>query len=111
MERTSGTQRLCGRRKCKNQFRALRARFLLGRYHPTGACQADARNPITTGFLKPPKSDRPSWRQVAGPPVDVHLATIGGDDAVRQNDRNRRRSNAALTQRHRVATDTLETTE
>jgi hypothetical protein len=48
---------------------------------------------------------------VAGPPVDVHLATIGGDDAVRQTHRNRRRSNAALTQRHRVATDTLETTE
>ena len=65
MERTSENQRLCDRRKCKAQFRALKARLMPGRYYPSGARQSDARNPITTGFFKPPKSDRP-WRHVAG---------------------------------------------
>ena len=34
MERKRDSQQLCERRKCKSQFAALKAGFLLGRYHP-----------------------------------------------------------------------------
>ena len=35
MERKRESQQLCGRRKCKSQFAALKAGSLVGRYHPS----------------------------------------------------------------------------
>ena len=92
MDRITELKQLCGRKRCKSQYEALKAYQALGRYHSSTIRLSDARNPITTGNFKPDKSDRP-WRQVAGPPIDVHLATIGAD-AVKH------RRNAALIQRH-----------
>ena len=88
MERTRESQQLCGRRKCKHQFAALKAHFSLGKL----------------GIFSPLKSDR-GWRQVAGPPVDPRLATVGAEDAVKNADRVNRRhwadaGAAALIQRH-----------
>jgi hypothetical protein len=104
MERKRESQQLCGRRKCKNQFAALKAHFSLGRYHPSSSALDALGNPIKTGIFSPLKSDR-EWRLVAGPPVDMRLATIGAADAVKQaNKANRRHwaeaGAAALIQRH-----------
>ena len=104
MERKRESQQLCGRRKCKNQFAALKAHFSLGRYHPSSSALDASGNPIKTGIFSPLKSDR-GWRLVAGPPVDMRLATIGAADAVKQADMANRRhwaeaGAAALIQRH-----------
>ena len=104
MERKRESQQLCGRRKCKNQFAALKAHFALGRYHPSSSALDASGNPIKTGIFSPLKSDR-GWRLVAGLPVDMRLATIGAADAVKQADMANRRhwaeaGAAALIQRH-----------
>jgi len=103
-ERKRESQQLCGRRKCKNHFAALRAHFSLGRYHPSSSALDASRNPIKPGIFSPVKSDR-GWRRGAGPPVDMRLATIGADDVVKQADKVNRRhwseaGAAALIQRH-----------
>jgi len=90
MERKRESQQLCGRRKCKSQFAALKARFLLGRYHPSSHALDASRNPTKPGTFSPLKSDR-GWRQVAGPKVDVRLATIWADDAVKHANRTNRK--------------------
>jgi hypothetical protein len=104
MERKRESQQLCKRRKCKSQFAALKAGFLLGRYHPSSHVLDASRNPTKPGTFSRLETDRP-WRQVAGPAVDVRLAAIGADDAVKQADRVNRRhwvkaGNGALIQKH-----------
>jgi hypothetical protein len=88
MERKRDSQQLCKRRKCKSQFAALKAGFLLGRYHPSSHALDASRNPTKPGTFSRLETDRP-WRQVAGPAVDVHLAAIGA--AVKQAHRANRR--------------------
>ena len=104
MERKRESQQLCGRRKCKSQFAALKAVFLLGRYHPSSHALDASRNPTKPGTFSPLKSDR-GWRQVAGPTVDVRFAKIRADDAIKQAHRANRRhwvraGNGALIQKH-----------
>jgi hypothetical protein len=104
MERKRESQQLCGRRKCKSQFAALKAGFLLGRYHPSSPALDASRSPIKPGTFSPLKHDRP-WRQVAGPAADMRLATVRADHAVKHADKVNRRhwadaSAAALIQRH-----------
>jgi hypothetical protein len=111
MERKRESQQLCGRRKCKNHFAALKAHFSLGRYHPSSSALDASGNPIKTGIFFPLKSDR-GWRLVAGPPVDMRLATIGAADAVKQADKVNRRhwSEAgaeALIQRHHAPVNVI----
>jgi hypothetical protein len=104
MERKRESQQLCGHRKCRNQFAALKAHFSLGRYHPSSPALDVSRNPTKTGIFSPVKSDR-GWRVVAGPPVNLRLATIGAEDAVKNADKVNRRhwfeaGAAAEIQRH-----------
>jgi hypothetical protein len=104
MQRKRESQQLCGRRKCKNHFAALKAHFSLGRYHPSSAALDASGNPIKPSTSSPLKSDR-GWRLVAGPLVDMRLATIVAADAVKQADTANRRhwaqaGAAALMQRH-----------
>ena len=111
MERTRESQQLCGRRKCKNQFAALKAHFSLGRYHPSSPALDVSTNPIKPGIFSPHKTDR-GWRQVAGPPVNLRLAAVGADDAVKQADKTNRRhwSEAgaeALIQRHHAPVNVI----
>jgi hypothetical protein len=81
MERKTGNQRLCGRRKCKN---ALRASGWFGRYfegkRPGGRKDVilDARKPIKPGISSPLE---PAIRyRLWGPKLtdqQIHLATLG----------------------------------
>jgi hypothetical protein len=90
MQRTSATQRLCGRRKCRNEFSALRAHFLLGRYMTPDSVSLASGTPIFIGSKRGAKPDR-TWHIVAGPAMsdrDLHLATIGAAGIDRKiNDR------------------------
>jgi hypothetical protein len=81
MERKTGNQRLCGRRKCKNAFRAS---GWFGRYFEgsRGVGRADvildARNPIKPG-ISLPLEPAIRWR-IWGPKLtdqQIHLATLG----------------------------------
>jgi hypothetical protein len=81
MERKTGNQRLCGRRKCKNAFRAS---DWLGRYFEgsKGVGRAgvilDARNPIKPGTSLPLEPTI-RWR-IWGPKLtdqQLRLATLG----------------------------------
>ena len=81
MERKTGNQRLCGRRKCKNAFRTS---GWLGRYfsqkRPGGRKDVilDARNPIKPG-ISLPLEPTIRWR-IWGPKLtdqQIHLATLG----------------------------------
>jgi hypothetical protein len=104
MERTAPNKRLCGRRACANEFNALKAHGILSRYTSGPNPKADSKKPIKTGTFSRLKSDR-GWRQVAGPPISLRLATVGADDAVKQADKTNRRhwseaGAAAEIQRH-----------
>ena len=90
MERKRESQQLCGRRKCKSQYRTLKAYRMLGRYHPSSHALDASRNPTKLGIFSLLKTDR-SWRQVAGPTVDVRFATIWADDAVKHANRTNRK--------------------
>jgi hypothetical protein len=81
MERKTGNQRLCGRRKCKNAYRTS-GRF--GRYfsqkRPGGRKDVilDARNPIKPSTSSPLEPTI-RWR-LWGPKLtdqQIHLATLG----------------------------------
>jgi hypothetical protein len=90
MQRKRESQQLCGRPKCKNHFAALKAHFSLGRYHRSSHALDASRNPTKPRTFSPLKGDR-AWRQVAGPTVDVCLATIWADDAVKHANRTNRK--------------------
>jgi hypothetical protein len=81
MERKTGNQRLCGRRKCKNAFRAS---DWFGRYFEGSKGVGpqdvilDARNPIKSG-ISLPLEPTIRWR-LWGPKLtdqQLHLATLG----------------------------------
>jgi hypothetical protein len=78
MERKSEKKKLCGRRKCENEFRTLKACFGLGRYLSPIPAELDARNPLKQGVSGGDKPSRP-WRQIAGPELSetsFRLATL-----------------------------------
>lgn len=109
MERKRESQQLCGHRKCEGQFKRLKSYRMLGRYHPSSAAVDASRNSIKTGTFLPLKSDR---GQVAGPPVDMRVATIGAAEAVKQADKANRRhwaeaGAAALIQRHHAPVNVI----
>jgi hypothetical protein len=54
---------------------------------PTALRAAEVR---ATGTFSPLKTDR-GWRVVAGPPVDIRLATIGAEDVIKQAEKFNRR--------------------
>ena len=100
MERKVEHQLLCGRRKCRTDFAALRRHDMLGCYHIPemsikpgieGASETHGRSPTPRTCISSPKTsiksgiknalapDRP-WLQVAGPKltgVGLRLATVG----------------------------------
>jgi hypothetical protein len=91
MTRTTGNQRLCGRRNCRNGFEALKAHFALGRYHTPSGGNLIQKTPDFIGPKQPLNPDRP-WRVVAGPALghtELRLATVAEDAAARLNRGNR----------------------
>ena len=68
-ERNTERQRLCGRPKCKREFKRDSARFSGTRYLGSVSAPNTSRNPLKTGLKTGSKTGRP-WRKVAGP--DVH---------------------------------------
>jgi hypothetical protein len=106
MTRTTGNQRLCDRRKCRNGFRALKAHFVLGRYHFPSGVNLLQKTPDFIGPKQPLSPARP-WRIVAGPALgdaELRLVTVAVDAAARLNRANRDRwseaGKGALIQRH-----------
>jgi len=90
MTRTTGNQRLCDRRKCRNGFRALKAHFVLGRYHFPSGVNLLQKTPDFIGPKQPLSPARP-WRVVAGPALgdaELRLVTVAEDAAARLNRRN-----------------------
>jgi hypothetical protein len=90
MERKTETQRLCGRPRCRSEFRALQAHNMLGRYIAPAARFSAQEVPGFIGSKGPAKTDRP-WRIVAGSLTDaeLHLATVGAEHANKTNRGNR----------------------
>jgi hypothetical protein len=92
MERKTERKQLCGRPRCKSEFRALQQREMLGSYlHPTSAPNA-AGNPIKQG-TSAPLDPAGRYRIVAGPVLSdrqLQLATVGAAPVLAQN----RRTNA-----------------
>ena len=78
MERKTGTQKTCGRRKCGNEYQSLKAHSMLGRYHPGPTLRSGSANPIEIGVPERVKGDRPC-RIVAGQltPDQLLLVTAG----------------------------------
>ena len=75
-----GTERqlLCGRQKCKGEFRRHKERFLPTRYPPSGLSPNASRNPIKPGTKTRSKTGR-GFVQIAGPelsPTAFRLATL-----------------------------------
>ena len=75
-----GTERqlLCGRQKCKGEFRRHRERFYPTRYLPSVLSPNVSRNPIKPGTKTRSKSGR-GFVQIAGPelsPTAFRLATL-----------------------------------
>jgi hypothetical protein len=104
--RTTGNQRLCGRRKCRNGFEALKAHFALGRYHAPSGRNLIQKTPDFIGPKQPLSPDRP-WRVVAGPALgdaELHLVTVAEDATARLNRASRHHwreaGKAALIQHH-----------
>jgi hypothetical protein len=84
-----GTERqiLCGRQKCKGEFRRHKERFFPARYPPLVLSPNALGNPIKSGLKIGTKRGRP-FRQIAGPelsPRSFHLATLplGPETAAR----------------------------
>jgi hypothetical protein len=78
MERKSGTQKVCPRRRCSAQFRELKRHHLLGRYYARSGVSLASRTPISIGSDDGDQG-RPTSRIVAGSltPDQLRLATIG----------------------------------
>lgn len=79
MVRKTAQQRLCGRRKCAADFRALKRHSTLGRYQTPHHVNRGHGNSTNIGVPERAKADRP-WRIVAGPPTSpeqLRLATVG----------------------------------
>src|SRR5262245_4726328 len=104
MKRRVEHQRVCGRHKCRADFRANRTRFTSRRYLALDYVASPTRNPIKPG---------PKWRTVAGPQLSdtaLRLATLPLDPATEARHKRehatrwdahwRRVEDAALFQRH-----------
>jgi hypothetical protein len=92
MERKTERKQLCGRPRCKSEFRALQQREMLGSYLPSTSAPNAARNPIKQGLSSPLKPAA-RYQIVAGPALSdrqLELATVGAAAVLAQN----RRANA-----------------
>jgi hypothetical protein len=102
MERKRESQQLCKGRKCKSQFAALKAHFLLGRYH---SCARRIKKPNKTGHFFVPQ-DRPILAPGGGSGGGRASLCDPADDALNQADRANRRhwvkagSGALIQKRH-----------
>jgi hypothetical protein len=78
MERSSGTQLVCGRRHCSTKFRELKRHNLLGRYHPSPRYRSGSANSVKIGVSEG-NQKRPTFRIVAGSltQAELGLATVG----------------------------------
>jgi len=75
-------QKLCGRRKCRNEFRCDRERFSSSRYPGAGDVNNPLKNPIKPGLRTGLKPDQP-WRKVAGPNItEINLRVPLDPDLV-----------------------------
>jgi hypothetical protein len=92
MERKTERKQLCGRPRCKSEFRALQQREMLGSYLLSTSAPNASGNPIKQGVSAPLKPG-PRYRIVAGPALSdrqLELATVGAAAVLAQN----RRTNA-----------------
>jgi hypothetical protein len=81
MERKTGNQLVCGKRKCRN---ALQADMSFGRYHASSAAKLMQKVADSIDSKRSLKTDRP-WFIVAGPelsPTSLCFATLPSDDAT-----------------------------
>jgi hypothetical protein len=106
MTRTTGNQRLCRRRKCRKDFRALKVHFVLGRYFVPSGVNLIKKTPDFIGPKQPLSPARP-WRVVAGPTLseaELRWVTVAEDATARLNRANRHHrreaGKAALIQHH-----------
>jgi hypothetical protein len=103
MQRTGAYQRLCGRRRCKAEYAALKRHGMLGKFMAESAPQTGfwgevpsddslaSETPIFEGLPAAPTPDR-GYRIVAGPlsEADLRLATIGAAAVIKQSERTNR---------------------
>jgi hypothetical protein len=81
MERKTGNQLVCGKRKCRN---ALQADISFGRYHASSTAKLMQKVPDSIDSKRSLKADGP-WFIVAGPelgPTSFRFATLPLDDAT-----------------------------
>jgi hypothetical protein len=89
MERKTERKQLCGRPRCKSEFRALQQREMLGSYLRSTSAPNASRNPIKQGVCEPVRPG-PRYRIVAGPALSdrqLQLATVGAAPVLAQNRR------------------------
>jgi hypothetical protein len=89
MERKTGNQLVCGKRKCRN---ALQDQLALGRYHGPSSPKLRQKVPDSIGSARPLKTGLGSvWGVVAaGAPITAnqyHCATVGGEETSAEADR------------------------
>jgi hypothetical protein len=99
MERKTGNQLVCGKRKCRN---ALQAGSDFGRYHASSAAKLAQEVPDSIGSATALKPDR-AWRIVAGPNLDAisfRFATVpdgpNGQGKGGEYERNEAKNKAAI---------------
>jgi hypothetical protein len=89
MERKTERKQLCGRPRCKSEFRALQQREMLGSYLRSTSAPNAAGNPIKQG-VSAPLNPAARYRIVAGPVLSdrqLALATVGAAAVLAQNRR------------------------
>jgi hypothetical protein len=110
MVRKAEHQKLCGKRKCRNDFRVLSD---LGRYYDAPNVSRPSKN---VDFIDPKEAPKPyrPWRIVAGPELtrrQLRSATVGAEEAIeainRTNARHWRETNAKAKQRCSIKRDDM----
>jgi hypothetical protein len=99
MVRKSESQRICGRRKCRSDFRALTAHSMLGRYLTPSGANSALETPDFIGLKPPLGADRPC-HQIAGPAlseIELRLVTVGAGRALADNAKANRRARTGKT--------------
>ena len=98
----TGAAATCGKRSCERELAAFKRHGVMGKFtprkrrmgqvpsHAKSASKSD--NSIALAGAPNAVEQAPKmWRQIAGPPVNIHLATVGGDEAVKATNRTNRK--------------------